>query len=146
MFYYAIGQKSIKWYRRVVWRLLDMANFNSFIIYNHQWAGEKRVQQIKFWLGLANALITPLIGKRNATSRPVIRLPTVPEWLLCKHFPYKNEQRGRCRVCGNKRGVGNKKGQRDTKTFYYCVKCRVHLCVGDCFMKFHTKVDYLHCF
>ena len=38
-----------------------------------------------------------------------------------------------------------RKDEETLKPFInYCVKCKVHLCIGDCFMKFHTKVDYLH--
>lgn len=144
MVYYAIGRKSMKWYRRVIWRLIEMAILNSFVIYRSHQPLDKRVRQLNFRLDLVDALVTPLIEKRNATLRPVIRSPTVPERLLGKHFPCKNEVRGRCRVCGNKRDVGKKKGRRDTKTSCYCTKCKVHLCVGDCFMKFHCRVNYLH--
>ena len=70
-----------------------MAIINSFVIYRSHQPMDSRVRQLKYQMDLANALITPLIEKRNATLRPVTRSPTVPERLLGKHFPYKNEVR-----------------------------------------------------
>ena len=141
MVYYAIGRKSMKWYRRVIWRRIEMAILNSFVIYRSHQPLDKRVRQIEFSIRLG---WWACYSTHSATLRPVIRSPTVPERLLGKHFPCKNEVRGRCCVCGNKRDVGKKKRRRDTKTSYYCTKCKVHLCVADCFMKFHCRVNYLH--
>ena len=32
--YYSVGRKTIKWYRRIFLRILDMALVNSYILYN----------------------------------------------------------------------------------------------------------------
>ena len=31
--YYAIGRKTIKWYKRIFWRLFDMTIVNAFVLY-----------------------------------------------------------------------------------------------------------------
>ena len=76
---------------------------------------------------------------RNELLCPVIKSPLIPERLLGNHFIYRSESHGRCRVCGGKYKTGPKKGRKDTKH-----KCEVHLCIESCFMKFHTRVDFLH--
>ena len=144
MVYYAIGRKSMKWYKRVVWRLIEMDIFNSFVVYRSHQPPDERTRELKFLIDLANALVTPLLDRRNDTILLVISSPTIPKRLIGKHFAYKSQSRGRCRVCGNKRSSGKKKGRKDTKTVNFCAKCNVHLCVGDCFMKYHTRIDYLH--
>ena len=144
--YYALGRKSMKWYRRVYWRLIEMAIFNSFVVYkaNHGINPSTRIRQLNYRLELSNLLVKPLIDKRNASLHPIIRSPTVPDQLLGKHFIYRSEIRRRCRVCVGKRKRGHRKERADKKSYYFCKKCDVHLCIGDCFMKFHTLVDYSH--
>ena len=70
----------------------------------------------------------PLLDKRNATLSAITKSPSIPEQLIGKHYAYHSETR-RCRVCGEKEGT-------QKHTFY-------NKCVGrECFMKFHTAVDY----
>ena len=91
MVYYAIGRKSMKWYRRVVWRLIEMTIFNSFVVYRNHQPPDERTRQLKFRIDLANALVTHLLDRRNDTIRPVISSPTIPERLIRKHFAYKSQ-------------------------------------------------------
>ena len=94
--YTTLGRKSMKLYRHVCWRLIEMAVFNSFVIYKaqHTVGGSSRIQQLNYRLELSNLLDKPLIDKRNAIIHPVTsRSPTVPERLLSKHFLYRSQTR-----------------------------------------------------
>ncbi len=142
--YYAPGRKSMKWYRRVIWRLIDLAVLNAFIIYRERHVKAGRIRQLGFRLDLSKSLVQPYLHVKSSTLRPHISSPTVAQRLIGKHFPHRQDRRGRCHVCGNKRKRGHKTGCQDTKTYYFCTQCDVYLCVGDCFMKFHTLVDYTH--
>ena len=57
-----------------------------------------------------------------------------------KHFTSRNQPRKRCAVCAKKRTPAGK--VKDTKTTNYCDKCKVHLCIGRCFQRYHTLVKY----
>ena len=34
--------------------------------------------------------------------------------------------------------------RKDTKVTTYCPKCKKYMCIGSCFEKYHTLVDYKH--
>ena len=45
----------------------------------------------------------------------------------------------------NHSGVLNAtKRRNDTEVTTYCPKCNQHMCMGTCFEKYHTLVDYKH--
>lgn len=60
--YYSAGCKTIKWYKRLFWRVIDISVFNSFILYNlcHR---DKPLTQKQFRLEIANALVQKLTSK-----------------------------------------------------------------------------------
>ena len=130
--YYSAGRKTIKWYKRLFWRVVDMALVNSYILYNlcHR---DKPLTQKQFRLELADALVQKYINEK-ATGNVISRSPT--ERLRGKHFPITSK-RGRCTVCGNKKNPHGRR--RDRKTTNYCPKCKKHLCKKQCFELYHTR-------
>ena len=49
----------MKWYRRLYWRLIEMAVFKSFVIYKikHTVSGFSRIRQLNYRLELSNLLV-----------------------------------------------------------------------------------------
>ena len=141
MVYYACGRKTMKFWRRITWRLLDQAILNSHIIYNslQYEKGELKILQKKFRIELAYQLASLLVGARNTGQGRTPRNPSLNR-LKGKHFCTKRQPRKRCIVCSNKKSPSGK--CKDTKTSGFCEKCNVFLCIGRCFKRYHTLVKY----
>ncbi len=140
MCYYSIGRKSTKWWRKVVWRLLDQAIANARVIYvrNTSTSFDKQLTNLQFRLMLVRKLTEPLIGSTMgpAPSPQLARLTG-------KHFPYlSSHSRRRCAVCAYKKTTPRGKTRRGTKTKTWCPKCEVHICMGKCFELYHTRTYY----
>ena len=113
--YYSAGRKTIKWYKRLFWRIVDMAIVNSFILYNlcHR---DKPLTQKQFRLVIADALVQDFM---NAKASPRTEVK--------KHFPISSI-RGRCAVCGNKKNTRGKRRHKNNKLFYTYVRNDVLNC------------------
>ena len=109
MCYYAVGRKSMKWWRRVFWRMLDHVITNAYVIYSANTATsyfEKRKTRLQFRLDLAQSLTTPAIAMRRGPGRnPSEALPH----LTGKHFLYRSGVRKHCVVCAYKKVAGRSK-------------------------------------
>ena len=124
--YYSAGRKTIKWYKRLFWRIVDMAIVNSFILYNlcHR---DKPLTQKQFRLVIADALVQDFMNAKASPRTEVISgSPT--ERLRGKHFPISSI-RGRCAVCGNKKNTRGKR--KDTKTTNYVLNAKNTMTVYD---------------
>ena len=142
MVYYACGRKSLKWYKRIFWRLVDHSILNAFVLYRDTMSPNPREwTQKRFRMELAYSLTTSLQaiqlgqGRRSPSHSTLHRLKG-------KHFAYYHEERRRCVVCGYKRKGPHSKKRKDTKTKNYCYKCEVHLCHGKCFERYQKLVKY----
>lgn len=142
--YYSIGRKGMKWWKRVFWRLCEIAVLNSYLLHNVVHGKSRKMTQKAFRLKLAYSLTEDLVTQRaNPTDNAVVpgpgRRPSslIPR-LLGKHFLSNSHVRKRCRVCAKQKNsqTGN---SRDTRTVMRCEKCDVPLCVGECFELWHTK-------
>ena len=72
MSYYGTGRKSMKWWRRIFWRLHDMAIINAYTIYkaNNSTSLHKSITQKQFRMQLAYALCAKAISGRTWPGRP----------------------------------------------------------------------------
>ena len=141
MVYYACGCHTLKWYKRVFWRLLEHSITNSYILFKlvkkpnlRQWRSKKYRMELAY--SLTSALVANRIGQGRSPS------DTFLSRLKGKHFAYYHTERKRCVVCAYKRQVTNSKKRKYTKTKNYCPKCKVHLCHGQCFTVYHSSVKY----
>lgn len=135
---YAIGRRSIKWWHRIFYYLLDMAVVNSFVLWKLNRPDKEKCSQLTFRLKLARQLVNGF-SSRKAIGRPpnFVKLAVPVEVRLANvgvHFPKKDTNRRRCKLCSGK----NKKG-KEKRTYFACTFCKVPLCVDDCFVKFHQK-------
>ena len=98
MCYYSIGRKSMKWQRRVLWRMLDHVITNAYIIYsaNNSNSLERIQTRVKFHLQLANDLATPaLLLCKCPGHSPALTM----SHFTGKHFPYWTGVKNHCAVC-----------------------------------------------
>ena len=144
MCYYSIGRKSMKWWRRLLWRMIDHVITNAYVIYaaNNSTSLNKIQTRVQFRLQLANDLATPAVSLRKVPGRSPTQ--TVSR-LTGKHFPYWSGVKKRCAVCAYKKThASGMKKYKDKKITTWCPKCEVHLCIGTCFEIYHTRVNYKH--
>lgn len=95
MCYYSIGRKSLKWWRRVFWRMIDHVITNTYVIYaaNNSNSLERIQTHVKFRLQLANDLATPalILCKGSGRSRTQIL-----SRLTGKDYPYWSGVKKHC--------------------------------------------------
>ena len=134
--YYSFIHKSVKWWRKVFFWLLEATTINSFIVYKAaKGITSPKRHHIRFRRGLVQSLVTPLVTANLRISRgvhKVERLRPVP------HFLKKVSKRKDCCVCSDRHG-----GKRST-TPYVCETCTTKpaICPGTCFKLYHTKKNY----
>ena len=145
--YYSLTQrKTIKWWKKVFWGMVDISILNSWIIYSANFSDGEITSHRMFRIELAHDLVQPLLTLKANPECPVSYLtkgqrPSASEKrLLGKHFPYQKGKRERCVVCYKEKTASGKR--KDTKTSVYCSKCDVSLCIGTCFEDYHTKSKY----
>ena len=67
MGYYQVGRRSLKWWKRAFWYLLDVAYLNSYIVYSHdKLTCKSRKRYLDFRIALAEALIGTFTGRKQA--------------------------------------------------------------------------------
>lgn len=136
---YAIGRfgrRSIKWWHRLFYWLLDVAIVNAFILKKIKM--NTKLDQLSFRLRLAQQLIDGFSNrKRKVTAYSACKKGAVgvPDDVRLSnvghHLPMKTSTRRRCRVCSSTK--------KETRTIYTCKSCSVPLCIDKCFEKFHSK-------
>ncbi|CAF3360073.1 unnamed protein product [Rotaria sp. Silwood2] len=134
-------RKSVKWYRKLFFHMLDLLVFNTYLLYKMK-AGE-RPQSVDFHLQLIHEILQTYHTPKPTIGRSVHGCK--PTRLTGRHFPTlvpqtterKNPQR-KCFVCANT----NRKPRTRTDSRYMCKDCDVGLCVVNCFEEFHTLVNF----
>lgn len=131
---YTIGRRSVKWWHRIFFFLIDLAIVNSYIL--RQLSKRRNEDQLTFRIGLARQLISGY-SNRKRRGKPVQFLANkrmVPEEVrlsqVGSHFPEQGTYR-RCRICSTK--------QNEKRTRFTCSQCKVPVCVPACFKKLHQK-------
>ena len=153
---YADMRKSLKWYKKLVFHLNDLAVTNAYIVYCH--LVRRRVNHLEFVVDLMEQLITygntlsqdrpkPTRGGRKSNKENVVRLEFCESSHWPMHIPATEntpDPTRPCTVC-KPLSLGRRKEKGDTtkrpETRYQCRKCQVPL-HPLCFMPYHTKADY----
>ena len=141
--YYGFDHRMVKWYKRAVFHLLDLAIVNAYIMYKLSVQSGKHMSHVQFRIKLATELLTRSGIVLNSSCSGSHDIPLPPNARLQeRHFIEKIPQRPNgkpsqheCVVCSFKKGNGRK-----TST-YQCKQCMVTLCVVPCFELYHTRVD-----
>ena len=99
--YYSLTQRrTIKWWKKVFWRLIDIAIINSWIIFRTNNPNSRLKSQRDFRLELTKQLVQPLLDLKASPSCPSAlntskgRKSVQPDQRLAgKHFSYKEVER-----------------------------------------------------
>lgn len=143
-YYTLTSRKTVKWWKKVFWCLIDMSILNSFIIFKTNFPTSHINTHRLYRLELVHELVQPLLDLRSDSDQ----LPyskgrkgtSADKRLVGKHFAYKSTKRNRCVVCYKDK---TEKGSRkDKKIMTVCQKCNLHMCIGSCFEKYHTRSKY----
>lgn len=127
---YELDRRSNKWWKKVFFRMLMTAVFNSFIIYTE--SSNKKITFINFVIELAESLIS--VGRSESLHKRTRKQGRVSKRvMLCNnigdHLPVEKGGRNRCVRCKNL--------NIEKRTKIICCQCQVPLCVG-CFTAYHT--------
>ena len=131
---YHIARKTRRWYKKVSLHLFQLALLNAHVVYRASGRNESFLQ-------FQRDIITELLYPGGIVPHHL--LPNAVSRLHERHFSYvlpstptQRAPQRKCRVC-TKRGF-----RRDTR--YFCPKCPGNpgLCIGECFERFHTHVNY----
>ena len=135
--YYSFLHKSVKWWRKVFFWLLEVAVINGYIIYKHH-THRQALTHLEFRQSVLHSLVQPLVAiprvqRGRHPHQSLERLSMSP-----RHFCERGKRRRDCRVCSDRTA-----GKR-VVTPYFCTTCsdRPFLCLGECFRAYHTKARY----
>ena len=132
MSYYQFVRKSVRWWWKVFFWMVEVV---AYIVYTVHTDARRKLTHKQFRRELVLALCEE--QRSSAMShRPQRRRDQTLERLRGSHFPDTAVTHRDCRVCS----VRGPAGQRRLTTSY-CSTCsdRPHLCIGDCFRKYHTQ-------
>lgn len=134
---YAIGRRSVKWWHRIFYYLLDLAIVNSYVLWKLVQPDQSKCNHLTFRMKVARQLINGFTNRKTLGRPPNFVKSDVPEEVRLVnvgcHFPKKTLSRRRCKFCSGK----NKR--KEHRTYFTCGFCQVPLCVENCFEKFHRK-------
>ena len=136
MAYYSFLHKSVKWWQKVFFWLLEATVNNSYTLYKE--AMKKKgiccVTHKTFRKIILNSLAEPM---RTSCSSTRTRNPLNLERLRSeKHTLAKGNKRRDCVVCSRRSGGGRH------LTVFYCDSCRDKPSMAGCFTKYHTQRKY----
>lgn len=135
--YYGFAHRTVKWWRRAFFHLVDLAVVNAYIMYTEAPQTGRRLTHEQFRIQLTKELLTSVavnitedaLPTTGPASRPLPPLARLTE----RHFPGRLPRQTNCAVCSKKKG-------RKTTTFS-CKQCNLPMCIVPCFELHHTKVD-----
>lgn len=137
-------RKTVKWYKKLFFHLLDITLLNSQCLYNVKFG--KNISLADYQLALIREIIQKYhIPRTTGKKKGRPSAGDQPLRLKERHFPSlvpptekkKNTVRY-CHVCSNSSLAPKKR--RESR--YECIKCDVGLCVHHCFEKYHTLQNF----
>ena len=140
--YYGFSHRTLKWWRRLFFHLIDLAIVNAYILYLLSPCSGRRLTHAQFRIELAKQLLMETVEESTAEQqRGPHSNPNPPSSRLTgRHFPGKvsptasgRQSRPDCVVCSRKKGRGR------VSTTYKCKQCHLPMCVVPCFELYHTK-------
>lgn len=129
-------RKTIKWYKKVYFHLIDLSLLNSYSVYST--INGKKIPLAQFQLDLIKQIVEKYKTVQTSKRGRPTSTTTGPLRLVSRHFPSDVPPttsgkfgRRKCVVC--------KINKKRTDTRYMCKICDVGLCPTHCFENFHTK-------
>ena len=142
--YYSFEHRTVKWWRRAFFHLLDTAIINAYILYKQSRQSSRKLTHLEFRVELAKGLLEEAGVTPNSDTAPTLRSVVVPPpiRLSGRHFPEKALPTASGRPRQLECVVGSrKKGRGKVTTTFKCDICSVALCIVPCFKLYHTHTD-----
>ena len=133
MAYYGFERKSIKWWRKVFFWMVEVAVNNAHVLYKSYTSNSRKMSLKDFRRELAIQLCQGVVQEDSLGYQ---RMDQSLERLRGRHFPDQGKKRRDCRVCSDRCSVG---GRALVKTFCNTCSEKPALCLGDCFHTYHTR-------
>lgn len=115
-------RKTMKWYRKLVFHLIDICLSNAHSLYKMKNAGPTSFPA--FRMEIARSLL------KIDRTQSIPRIDCSPNRLVGCHFPSQSTSR-RCHLCSLRK--------KTHRTKYECSTCHIPLCVTPCFEQYHTQ-------
>lgn len=139
---YKFARKSLKWWRKMFFWLIEVAGVNSFILYNiWQRQNNKNAEiQLNYRLKLITQLVGNVHNRNRCRGRPSTKDMSEP---LNNKTPFIDQLPDKkakdCAVCSKRKSPGGRK-----TTVFYCKSCtrKPGLHPKQCFELYHSVVDY----
>jgi len=136
---YSVQRKGVKWYIKLFEHLMDVAVFNSFVVYK-QCNVNSKLAFLDYKLLLVENIVLKYHFGGAASPRGL--LADCPLRLKARHFPShippsgkKAQPTRKCEVCSD--------AKMRHETRYMCLDCgSVPLCVDPCFRLYHSVKFY----
>ena len=139
--YYGVGRESVKFWRYLVWYILNTAIINSYIIYTQSLTRPLTHEQymmthLKYRLKIVKQLIAGFSSRKRA-GRKVMTAPVMQPSGMIGHDLVKMAKKLVCRNCSQQ----SRKTQqgRGVATTWKCKACDVPLCRDGCLIEYHTR-------
>ena len=142
--YYSMERKSMKWYKRVFWRLIGIAMVNAYIVFKKTTG--PHITHIAFLkdairsLVIAGQLPEPLQQHPGQPQQHQQALRLLPGNHFPEHHPSAQTRQNPCKVCVVCSHVKLKELR------YRCELCQVSLCIAPCFKLYHKNKDFRQAF
>lgn len=127
-------RKSVKWYKKLFFHVVDMHLLNAFYCFRHS-TNKTKASFANFQLCVVRQLIEKfnneqILSKPSSTIRSKIKNPLrkLPG-NAAEHLPSLNIKYQRCKLCAQT------KKRKETR--YSCAICNVNLCAAPCFQDYH---------
>ncbi|KAJ8048679.1 PiggyBac transposable element-derived protein 4 [Holothuria leucospilota] len=130
---YLHTHKSVKWWKKVVFYLLELCFVNALVIYRSFHLGPQRIDKLR--LAMINGLLE---GYQRCQIRGRRQALEAPFRLTERHFVGVTQREGYnpdCIVCSDR-----KKKRHQTK--YICIECDLPMCPVPCHRRYHTRQNY----
>jgi hypothetical protein len=124
---YAPGRKSRRCSTRIVWWLLDICILNAYRLWQCDHPHESH---LTFRMSLMHELMEQLPKERRPRQQATPSQPSFPSAVI--HFPVHSTSKRDCVVCSQGRDPR-------VQSRILCNACQVHLCIGDCFSRYHAR-------
>ena len=146
--YYPSGRPGKKWWRYLLWFLLDVSITDAFVLERlslHAVSSRARRSLLQFKLELAKQLIGGFCGRKRYPGKKrkcVSQANAIALHNLPGHQEVKFQ--GRKKACIHCSNHGRKTPcGRTPETTYGCNRCGVNLCRNSCFLQYHTENSYM---
>ena len=151
--YYEITRKSMKWWRKLSFYLIDLCIVNAYQLYRKFGTDTRKLTHSEFRLALVKALASSAQPRTPRAKNIQETRDEVPMRLRCLEMHFsdyipkapgskstrKHAQRD-CFVCNV--SSAKRSGFKRVQTCHWCEQCQVPLCYPTCFKLYHKYKDF----